>query len=250
MSGSSANRRTGRPKRIQLPSHSFPPLPAAAQPQPVELACLVYRYLLPLYPQTAQSLLHEAADSLPALAALKQQRCAQLAAIVSDWLQLQQRQWDERRLVALLDGLEQRQTDDERKEDGGVDEGGGLLQRTVVGVMQLLADYNTARRQQEKVSQPPDSSPTKRSSNLPPPHSTLTPVRFPLDRRSSLSLSIALIVRSALPGLVVGRCVVFCVVVCSLCLPLVRPGKSSCFPTHLHLPLCRQLPCPLSPVLL
>jgi len=145
-------KRTGRPKRLQPPAQSFLPLPPSAQPQPIELACLVYHYLSPLYPATAESLLTEAAATLPALSALMEQRAVPLQAVVAEWMHGKQRQWDERRLVALLDGLEQR-PHEEQKVAGDGGPGDGLLRRTVSTVVQLLADYSTLRQSQQQQQQ-------------------------------------------------------------------------------------------------
>ena len=185
----SGNKRTGRPKRLQPPPRSFHSLPSSAQPQPVELACLVYQYLLPLYPNTAQSLLDEAAAALPAFAALKEQTSVKLLDVVAEWMRAKQRQWDEKRLLQLLDGLEEQS---EQKDDGGGGGGSGLLQRTVSTVVQLLTDYHTLRQSEEKVSLPitaqhQHSTPTR----LPPLPSSLPSSSLPPDVRSVLCASAA-----------------------------------------------------------
>ena len=150
------------------PPSPFPPLPPSAQPQPVELACLTYRYLLPLYPRTAESLLHEASAAHPAIAALAQQTSVALEDVVGHWIAAKQKQWDERRLVTLLDGLEQPGLD-EHTADGNGGSGGGLLQRTVSTIMQVLTDYNTLRRTQEEVSQHISARPLLPPSDHVPP---------------------------------------------------------------------------------
>ena len=160
-----ANKRTGRPKRLQPPPQSFPPLPPTAQPQPVELACLAYHYLRPLFPKTAESLLSEAAGTLPALGLLVEQSGGvRLENVVGEWMRGKQKEWEERRLVKLLDGLEQQQQQqqpaDEQKDgssNGRSSEGAGLVQRTVTTLLQLLTDYSTLRQTEEKVSQPLES---------------------------------------------------------------------------------------------
>ena len=151
------NTRTGRPKRFQPPPQSFLPLADSTQPQPIELACLAYHYLLPLFPKTALSLLEEAAATLPALTALKERRAVRLDDIVAEWMAAKQRQWNDKRLTALLDEMDERHQQDERKDEAGSSrESGGLLQRTVSTVLQLLADYSTlrqSRQQAETVTQ-------------------------------------------------------------------------------------------------
>lgn len=143
------NKRTGRPKRLQPPSQPFLPLSPSAQPQPIELACIVHQYLLPRYPTAAAALLNEATTTLPALGALIEQRGVPLERIVAEWMAGRQKEWYERRLVSSLDGLDNGGAAD-RVDEGSVALPGGMLQRTVSTIVQLTADYRTLRQSEEE----------------------------------------------------------------------------------------------------
>ena len=97
---------------------------------------------------------------MPALGALTQQTGGVLLKdVVGEWMRGKQKEWEETRLVTMLDSLEQQQQqhhqqDEQKDGSGGSDGSSGLLKRTVSTMMQLLTDYNTLRQSEEKVSQP------------------------------------------------------------------------------------------------
>ena len=159
---STTTKRTGRPRNLQA-QLTFPSVVPSSpstphRPQPEEVACIVYHYLVAHFPTAAAQLKKDARATMPAFLPLLEHQAVPLADVLTHFIGHQQSEAQERAIVATLASSTAEEGADDDEEEGGErkdgdDRGsGGVIGSTFTAMRQLLRDYSAQRREVQQVT--------------------------------------------------------------------------------------------------